>query len=135
MTTSLESKPRLVLIRGLPGSGKSTMAQAMTDHVHFEADMYFMSDGVYTYDASKIGAAHEWCRAEMTKALAAGKNVVILNTFSRLHEMQKYIDSAKELGVEVTVIEATGSWPNTHGVPAERVEQMRQRWEKMPDRC
>ena len=39
-------KSELVLIRGLPGSGKSTMARAMTGFVHLEADMHMMINGV-----------------------------------------------------------------------------------------
>jgi len=37
---------------------------------------------------------------------------------------------AKTFGIEPNILEATGNWPNVHGVPAEVVEKMRQRWEK-----
>lgn len=123
--------PRLTLIRGVPGSGKSTMAQAMTDHVHFEADMYMIEDGAYQYNPEKVAESHFWCRAQMREALVSGKNVVISNTFSRAHEMSAYLAIARELGVAVEVVEAKGCWQNVHGVPAERIEQMRQRWEKI----
>ncbi len=64
----LEARPNssgeLVLIRGLPGSGKSTMAKdlATQGYLHFEADMYFELDGHYRYDASCIREAHSWCQ-------------------------------------------------------------------------
>lgn len=50
----------LVLIRGLPGSGKSTMAKvlALVGYQHFEADMFFVRDGTYCYDRSRIREAH-----------------------------------------------------------------------------
>lgn len=120
----------LVLIRGLPGSGKSTMARAMTGYVHLEADMFFVGDdGVYRYDREKIKAAHLWCQRETRKALARGESVVVSNTFTRRFEMEPYFGMARKLGVSVRVIEATGNWPNIHGVPPEVIKKMRQRWE------
>lgn len=46
----------LLLIRGLPGSGKSTMAKeyAKAGYVHCEADQFFEIDGQYRFDASKL---------------------------------------------------------------------------------
>lgn len=120
---------KLVLIRGLPGSGKSTMARAMTDHQHFEADMFFEQDGEYRYDASKIKDAHEWCQIQTFKALANGKSVVVSNTFTRRSEMEPYFDMAKTFGIVPRIIEATGNWPNIHGVPESVIQNMKQRWE------
>ena len=124
-------KSELVLIRGLPGSGKSTMARAMTGFVHLEADMHMMINGVYQYDASKVADSHNQCKALVREALGTGHNVVVSNTFSRASEMADYIAIAKGLGVSVRVVEATGRWPNVHGVPQDRIEQMRRRWEKV----
>ena len=36
---------------------------------------------------------------------------------------------SKRLGINVRIVEATGSWPNVHGVPADAIERMRARWE------
>lgn len=123
---------QLVLIRGLPGSGKSTIARAMTTHEHYEADMFFQdAGGAYNYDREKIKDAHEWCQRQTFKALANGKRVVVSNTFTRKFEMEPYFDMAKTFGIEPNIIEVTGNWPDAHGVPAEVVEKMRQRWERI----
>lgn len=121
----------LVLIRGLPGSGKSTMAmgEMFKDFDHYEADMFFERGGEYCYDSRKIKDAHEWCQRETFKALANGKSVVVSNTFTRRFEMEPYFYMAKTFGIEPTILEATGNWPNVHGVPADVVEKMRQRWQ------
>lgn len=117
----------LVLIRGLPGSGKSALARELTQdgYQHFEADMFFMNDGVYRYDATRIRDAHNWCKVMTRVALAQGARVVVANTFTRLIEMQPYF----EMCDNVRVIEATGQWPNVHGVPPERIQLMADRWE------
>ena len=124
------SRGELVLIRVLPGSGKSTMAQVLTQvgYVHYEADMYFMQDGQYQYDSRQIRQAHQWCREQTLHALQAGKRVVVSNTFTRLQEMEPYFSMTSD----VRVVEATGRWQNVHGVPEETLQAMAERWETLP---
>ena len=118
----------LTLIRGLPGSGKSTMAKAMPG-IHVEADQYFMRGGSYRFDRCKLKEAHEWCLRETETALRNGHRVNVSNTFTQRWEMRPYLDLAKSIGVPVNVIEATGNWTNVHGVPDSVIQKMRDRWE------
>lgn len=120
---------KLVLIRGLPWSGKSTKAQSMEGFTHIEADMFFMDNGEYKYDSNKIKEAHLWCQNETKKQLLNGNNVVVSNTFTRYFEMASYFKMARELNVEIQVIETFGKFQNVHGVPDEVINRMRERWE------
>lgn len=124
------SNAELVLIRGLPGSGKTTMARvlAQVGYAHFEADMFFITEGVYRYDGSRIRDAHAWCQHKTREALALGWRVVVSNTFTRLQEMEPY----RSMTTNIRIIEAKGRWQNLHGVPAERLRQMAERWETLP---
>ena len=124
----------LVLIRGLPGSGKSTSARSMHGFEHFEADMFFERGGSYSFDPAQLPAAHAWCLQRASDALQEGKAVVVSNTFTRSWEMAPYIDAAERYGASVQIIEAKGGWPNVHGVPESAIQRMIDRWEEVgPD--
>ena len=129
MTAGIE----LLLIRGLPGSGKTTLARKymQAGYVHCEADQYFERDGVYKFDPTKLRAAHDDCLRRAIAAMDAGRSVVVANTFTRRWEMEPYMKAAKKRGIDVRIIETTGNWPNVHGVPADAIERMRARWEPL----
>ena len=121
----------LILIRGLPGSGKSTIAEDFKPYgyVHYEADMYHMVDGEDKFDITKIKEAHEWCQQMTEDCLRRGNNAIVSNTFTRYQEMVPYFEMAKEFDAHVYIIEAKGKFETVHGVPKETQNDMAQRWE------
>lgn len=125
----------ITLVRGLPGSGKSTVAKALSDTYsakHFEADMYFLTaGGDYKFDGSKVQEAHKWCQKMVEWAVCAGYPVVVSNTFTQKWEMQFYIDLAEQYGYTVQVIECKGDFGNIHNVPENVISRMRERWESI----
>lgn len=118
---------RLFLVRGVPGSGKTTYAKTLDIADHYEADMWFDQNG--GYDPKKIKQAHEWCQDRAIESMRAGCDVVVSNTFTRLWEMQPYKDAAEKLGVKIIECVMTGEWKNVHGVPDDKVREMRERFE------
>jgi len=121
----------LVLIRGLPGSGKSTMARhRYPGHILVEADQFFYgAQGAYRFDRNRLADAHAWCQDRVAALLADNRAVVVANTFTQQWEIQPYRAMAARYGAQVTVIVATGNYPNIHGVSAATIERMRARWE------
>ena len=120
----------LILLRGLPGSGKSTLAKLICNQ-HVEADMFFMQDGEYKFDASKLKQAHEWCQSRAESWMEKGYNVVVSNTFTREWEMVAYYDLARKYGYRVhsLVVENRHGGVNEHGVPDDVLDQMQDRFE------
>jgi predicted kinase len=122
----------LFLLRGLPGSGKSTLAKTIGG-VHYEADMYFVApDGSYQFDITRIKDAHNWCRHNVMDAMKEGlPKVIVSNTFTQEWEMESYRLLAHELGYTVfsLIVENRHDGVNEHGVPADKLEAMKNRFE------
>ena len=121
----------LILLRGLPGSGKSTFADLVSGY-RCEADDFFMVDGEYKFDGSKIKQAHAQCKYMCESFMVKEKpKIVVSNTFTQEWEMDNYYDLAKSYGYKVTSIicENRHGGVNEHGVPDDKLEQMRNRFE------
>jgi predicted kinase len=120
----------LILLRGLPGSGKSTLAKLICNQ-HVEADMFFMEDGEYKFDPTKLKRAHAWCQSRTEEWMKQGYNVVVSNTFTQEWEMEVYYKLAEQYGYRVhsIVVENRHEGVNLHGVPADKLEQMKNRFE------
>ena len=114
--------------RGLPGSGKSTGAEQVAGYVHVEADMYFMQNGEYVYDSSKLSAAHAWCFDRVSELLLNDEDVIVSNTFTTAKELRPYIKFAEENGISVMVYTFTKNYGSTHDVPDATMEKMERRF-------
>jgi len=126
----------MILLRGLPGAGKSTLAKLLVgdkDYCHKEADMFFVGTlGNYKFEPSKLKDAHEWCKEEVELLLSFEHSpVVVSNTFTQEWEMLVYYELAERYGYRVTslIVENRHDGVNEHGVPGDKIEQMRNRFE------
>ena len=126
----------LILLRGLPGSGKSTLAKSL-DGIHIEADQFFMVEGEYKFDASKLKDAHNYCftRTKSYMYIHSSKDtaerIIVSNTFTQEWEMKPYFELAEKNGYRVysLIVENRHDGVNQHGVPADKLEQMKNRFE------
>ena len=115
----------LILIRGLPGSGKSTKARQIAKDLgyeHVENDMFRTPDTSFLY-------AMSLCLAATVNHLFEGRSVVVANTFTRYQEMIPYLQRAEQLKAKVRIIEMTGDYGTIHKVPEKLLQEMKKRWE------
>lgn len=138
----------MILLRGLPGSGKSTLASAI-QHSSFNpgtvavvsADAFFVDErGDYIYIPSLIEKAHQWTQNKANTAMKKPetRTVVVDNTNLQAWEMQPYCKLAAVQGFSVLLLEPETHWKlkpailankTRHGVPIEKIKQMKQRME------
>lgn len=126
----------LFLLRGLPGSGKTTLAKSI-DGIIIEADQYFMENGEYKFDGSKIKLAHRYCQSQTEAWMKVDSpqvnvsKIIVSNTFTQEWEMEHYYKLAETYGYKVysIIVENRHGGVNVHGVPEDKVQQMRERFE------
>lgn len=122
---------KLIIIRGVPGSGKTTLAQQIAPNHYHEADQYMVdTHGNYHFDPKRLGPAHAACKQAVLSDMEGNVDtIVVSNTFVRRWEFEPYIEMALDHGYDVEVIVADGAFESVHGVPASKVLDMQARWE------
>lgn len=123
---------RLYLIRGLPGSGKSTCAKSL-DCLHVETDMYHVVDGRYAFDVTRAKIAHDWCQSTVRAALAEGLDVAVADPFLSAWSLHPYRQLAHEFGATVVILRTTSEYGNTHSVSDDELQRMREQFEDIDD--
>lgn len=128
----VKQPPMLLILRGLPGSGKSTLASYLSKAYGFkivEADAYMMENGVYKFDPKKLGWAHNQCKEAVRELIKKGENIVLSNTSTMKWEYEPYLQMGADGYYIVKELVLKTMFGNVHGVPEDKVEIMRKRWE------
>lgn len=122
----------VIIMRGLPGSGKSTFARqiikAFNDPLNcriVSADDYFSVDGEYRFDKSKLHEAHDQCLERFCVVVgnrSSLKLVIVDNTNIHTWEIAPYYRLAEYYGATVKIVTMRTCLEDclkrqTHGVP------------------
>ena len=140
----------LILLRGVSGSGKTTVANLFTDAVLISTDDYFMipdAEGVlqYQFDANSLVINHQKCQDQVKSTMQHVESqdgflddmvtitctIVVHNTFTQEWEMDAYYKLAEEYGftIHTLIVENRHGSQSTHDVPLKSIETQRDRFE------
>jgi len=139
MDITNETQGELILLRGLPGSGKTTLAKIIlqlrsTDEPEIlSADDFFDDkEGEYNFDPTKLKEAHNYCQFRCSERMRQQKaKIVVANTFTQEWEMDEYFKMAERYNyrVHTVVVENRHGNENIHGVPEDKLQQMKNRFQ------
>ena len=130
-------KQLAIILRAIPGSGKSTFASklrqsaeaiGLTCAVH-SSDEKFMVGGEYHFDIAKLGQYHRQNLYDFTVSMSNHINIVICdNTNVKASDYRPYIDIAKEAGYQTATVSFIPSDAqlhfsrNIHDVPIDVIQ-------------
>lgn len=139
---SFFSKPkRLVIIRGLPGSGKTTLAHEISGNSGkiFSSDDYFIENGYYIFQQGKCRDANLWNQKRVEEAIKSEEQLIIVdNVNARKWEAKAYVELAVKHGFEIQFVEPNTSWKfdvdilaekSVHSVSKKHIVRMLKVWE------
>lgn len=128
----------LILLRGLPGSGKSSLAETIynlrgdSDIVAMvAADDFRMVNGKYVFESISSKEAHRKCQDQTDLFMRRGTEVIIVhNTFTTDWEMDAYFALADTYGylVRTVIVENRHGSQNVHDVPSDHIKRMEDRF-------
>ena len=110
----------LILLRGIPGSGKSTIAALFTNALAVDADAFHTTpEGVYAWRPENAKSAHAWCIQRAESYMDDDRDVVVHNTFTQDWEMKPYFELAEKYGyrVHTLIVENRHGSTSIHNVP------------------
>lgn len=116
-------QPILRIVRGLPGSGKSTYARKFGG-ILIESDMALYTGDQYIWTPERLDKAINWVRAMFQINVQYGNDINLVGVFTREKNFRHHIEFAEKNGYKVEVIRCTADYGNIHNVPQESLDRM-----------
>lgn len=128
----------LIIMQGAPGSGKTELARRLEmslQGIRCSTDDFFCTgeNHAYIFRPELLREFHEKNQIRVRQHLKNGiyTTAIVDNTNLRKWEVRPYVEAARDFGATVVFVRCTGAFQNVHGVPTEKVEEMRKNLEEL----
>ena len=122
----------LILLRGVSGSGKSTIEPMFENAVLVSTDDFFLDEyGEYVFDANSLVINHQFCQLAVDMMMQDNEELIVVhNTFTKDWEMSHYFDLARKYGyaVHTMIVENRHGSKNVHDVPQDSIKAQIERF-------
>lgn len=145
----IEGSRTLIIMRGVPGSGKSYLAKqllltmcpdaSVEKHVLSTDDFFYNAKNVYKFDKFRLDQAHLWNQNRALQAMQQGISPIFIdNTNVEVHHMYSYVKDGVHNGYIIEVLEPNTPWAkkanllaekNTHQVPIGTIRRMLEKYQ------
>jgi hypothetical protein len=125
----------VIILRGLPGSGKSTFMGLLHPCSIVSMDLFWTRGGqAYNFDYNKLSEAIKWTQDKFIWYLNdPGTSRIVIDNISYAWDHYKFFyEKAKEAGCMVHVVHIErrmDELDSKHGVPKEAIERQAANWE------
>lgn len=128
-----QTRRTLYIVRGHPGSGKSSVGILLAPGACYAADDWFDLEAqkngktyAEIWNPDLLDLAHRWCRDRVEQAMICGMpRIAVTNVFRKRAEIAIFRAIAAERGYTVVVVRCENDFENVHGVPSKRVASIK----------
>ena len=125
----------LYIVRGIPGSGKSTLIKKITKNIVELDDYYNEKYGYYKFSYDEVPQSHKYALNKIEKMMIDKLDeIAVIDSFIKNKDFDQYKKLAIKYNYKPIEIIVHSDFKDIHNVPIKRLEEMCNEFEFMPNK-
>lgn len=125
----------LYIVRGIPGSGKSTLIKKITKNIVELDDYYNEKYGYYKFSYDEVPQSHKYALNKIEKMMIDKLDeIAVIDSFIKNKDFDQYKKLAIKYNYTPIEIIVHSDFKDIHNVPIKRLEEMCNEFEFIPNK-